>query len=481
MSKKLILVFLCVVFFSGPHFARADVVINEFVSHPNSGEKEWVELFNTNSADEVDLSDWKLTDLTSPSTDPKEEKLLDLSGVLSSSNNDILVFEFTSKLNDAGDSIGLYNGTTLIDRVSYGNVVSPYVANITAPSVGTSGALISGIWQTDQSPTKGTQNPDTAVVSISSDDSDTSDESSSDPTVVTTDNSSSGGVTTTKSKTVVEQKIKTQITSKALSLVNVPLAFQATTLGHSGEKLYSGEYFWNFGDGGSGKMDAFNTQPFFHTYYYPGNYVVSLDYYQAFYTDDSAPDASSQINIKIIPENISISNVGDANDFFIEITNNTNDNANLSSWVLVSDQKGFKIPKNTIVASKQKIILSPKITNFSIEDENTLKLLDSQGNLIFDYSSPPINQLTSSETAPIKTKNQSKNFTPEEIPANNLTASAISGNITNNDDTSNLGIIIFVIFLIFIGVAAYAVYFIRHKKMIPQNENDGNDFEILDE
>jgi hypothetical protein len=456
MSKKLILVFLCVVFFSRYHLARADVVINEFVSHPNSGEKEWVELFNTNSTDEVDLSGWELTDLTNPSTDPKEEKLLDLSGVLSNSNNNILVFEFTSKLNDAGDSIGLYNGTTLIDRVSYGNVASPYVANITAPLIGTSGALISGVWQTNQSPTEGTQNPDTAVTSISSDDSDTSDDSN-DSTVATTDNSSSSGGATTNSKTTADQKIKTQIISKTLGLVNVPLSF---------------------GDGGSGKMDAFNTQPFFHTYYYPGNYVVSLDYYQTFYTDDSVPDASSQINIKIIPESISISNVGDVNDFFIEITNNTNDSADLSNWVLVGDQKGFKIPKNTIVASKQKITLSPKITNFSINDKNTLKLLDSQGNLIFDYSPPSTNQFSIAETTPIKTKNQSKNFIQEEIPANDLTASAISSDVANNDDTSNFATIIFIIFLIFIGAMAYTVYFIRHKKMIPEV---GSDFEILDE
>jgi ATP-dependent Zn protease len=261
------------------------------------------------------------------------------------------------------------------------------------------------------------------------------------------------------------------------------LPFQATVFGHKGEKLYSGEYFWNFGDGGSGKMDAFNTQPFSHTYYYPGNYVVSLDYYQTFYTDDSTPDASSQVNIKIIPESISISNVGDANDFFIEITNNTNDSADLSNWVLVSAQKGFKIPRNTIVASKQKIILSPKITNFSIEDENTLKLLDSQGNLIFDYSSPPVNQpdqISLSGTKPIKTtRTKNQDFTQQEIPTNNLTASAVSSDVANNNSTSNFATIIFIIFLIFIGVMAYAVYFVRHKKMIP--DETGSDFEILDE
>lgn len=129
------------------------VIINEFVSAPSSG-NEWVELLNITGSP-IDLTGWKLTELTDPDGIPTEILLLNLSGTIPA--NGILVFEVAgTNLNNLGDSIGLYDNTpTLINRVSYGNVASPYVADLTAPASEKSGAYISGAWQTDQTPTKG--------------------------------------------------------------------------------------------------------------------------------------------------------------------------------------------------------------------------------------------------------------------------------------------------------------------------------------
>jgi len=166
---------------------------------------------------------------------------------------------------------------------------------------------------------------------------------------------------------VVVQKIKTQISAKDFGLVGSPVVFQTITFGTTGEQLYSGKYFWNFGDGDSSEMKFPNVQSFTHTYLYPGNYRVSLSYYLNDFS--SVPDATAQMSIKIVGADISISRVGNAEDFFVELSNNTDYDADISNWILASAQKSFRIPRDTILQVKNKMMISPKITNFSIVDK----------------------------------------------------------------------------------------------------------------
>jgi len=185
--------------------------------------------------------------------------------------------------------------------------------------------------------------------------------------------------------------------------------------------------------------------------------------------------------------------VGDEKDFFIELSNNTNYDADISKWILSSDKKSFVLPKNTIIGSKKKIIISPKITNFSILDKETLKLMNSQGNKIFDYQSPiaPVVTILPTKTADeiivqpkISASENSKVVEPlgiapapaDQIPVENLPALAIQSDIVKNE--WNATIIVYFVSIIFIGASASAVYFLRRKKVV---SNAGDDFNILDE
>lgn len=90
------------------------IIINEFVSDPVAGEKEWIELYNA-STSSVDLHGWELYDGAGKIAS------LDLS---LGSNSFVLVSLSTSKLNNGGDSIILKNafGET-VDFVIYGDWV----------------------------------------------------------------------------------------------------------------------------------------------------------------------------------------------------------------------------------------------------------------------------------------------------------------------------------------------------------------------
>src|SRR3989344_5150317 len=320
MSQKLVLVFTAAVLFSRASFASAQVVINEFVSDPDSG-AEWVELLNTSSS-EMDLSGWSWTELAGPGTDTEHESSTkNLNGIISAAG--VFVFEMNSVLNNTGDSIGLYNRASLASRVTFGKV-NNYSKDLEAPAKGKSGALVSGSWQSDQEPTKGAVNP-------SSGNNNNGDEN--DNTSIDSSSSSSSVGSSAKSTVIISAKIKTEVSVRNIAYIGIPLAFQGKVT--QGDKAMShGRYFWNFGDGDFRETRAVRTDKFTHTYFYPGEYAVLFEYYPDAFAE--TPEAASKITIKVVPASVSISRVGTANDFFIELSNDTNYNIDLSGWTLWS-------------------------------------------------------------------------------------------------------------------------------------------------
>jgi len=89
----------------------SEVVINEFVSDPETGQKEWIELYN-NTTSTINLSGFTIEDGVGT--------IATLSGEIISHGFKVIELS-SSKLNNSGDTIVLkYNGE-IIDSVSYGD------------------------------------------------------------------------------------------------------------------------------------------------------------------------------------------------------------------------------------------------------------------------------------------------------------------------------------------------------------------------
>lgn len=451
MSKKLALV-LAVIFLSSFNLVQAEVVINEFMSDPSSG-PEWIELLN-NSSSEINLDGWKWTELASPGTDTEHEiSPKNLSGTIGAGG--FFVFELSSALNNSGDSIGLYNGTDLMDRVTFGNV-NNYSKDLEVSAKGKTGALISGAWKSNQEPTRGQVNP----FSVSSD-----EEASA------ASDDEEGGSESDKKIPQKLQKPKIQIISTKLAHVGVPFAIQGTGTGTLGEKLSHGRYYWNFSDGDFREVKVTNNEKFTHTYFYPGDYTIIFEYYPDVFTD--VPDAVAEATIKVLEPKILISRVGEANDFFIEITNETGHEADLSNWVLLSDYKVFTLPKNTTLSANKKMVISPKVSGFSVGDKSSLKLMTPQRELVFSYAYPVAPAKVATKKSSYIVKNEEKTlFAPKD-----LTAASILGQ-DKKTSGSTLSFVP-VIFLVFVGISAGGVYFIRRHRNTSKISSD--DFDILDE
>jgi hypothetical protein len=471
MSKKLILVLAAVIFFSKFGLVSAsDVVINEFVSDPDSG-SEWIELRNTSSAT-VDLSGWSWTELASPGGDTEHESSpKNLSGSISADG--FFVVEMSSALNNTGDSIGLYEGSNIQDRVTFGKV-NGYAKDLEVPTKGKSGALISGNWETDQEPTKNAAN---SASSSNNNESENNEEESETP--------SSGSSSSSRSSTntaTVSAKIKAEIIASNIAYAGIPLEFQGRAT-RGGQQVYNGKYFWNFGDGDFREVKTINADKFTHTYFYPGEYSVLFEYYPNFFAE--VPDAFDKITIKVLEPSVVISSVGSVSDFFIELNNQTNYAADISGWILAGANKSFVLPRHTTLSAKQKMMLSPRLTNFSISDKNFLQLLTPTGELAFNYSFPkPIARSSVSRSpSPVSPSLPLLNSS-NPISQNLSAASANSGIFEPETQNSSFSPLIPILFLALVVVSALAVYFIRQKNIFSESglsTQTGQDFEILDE
>ena len=489
--KKIILCLAVSLLFFGFKLAYAEVVINEiaWMGNSDNANAEWIELKNTGS-NNVDLSGWTL--------------------IAEDGTPNILLSEkCTNLIINAGNFL-------LLERTSDDSVIGVSADCIYAGAMGNSSELLKLVdgsahivdsvdatsgWMAGDNNTKETMQKSgsswiTAVATPKAQNAGTSTQNSSDNSNVGTTSSSAQNVDT-KIKVAEVLKIKTEIIAKNFAFTGIPVEFKANTTGYNNEQLSYGQYFWNFGDGDSKETKASDITKFTHTFFYEGEYTVALEYFQNYFSNN--PDAIDKIIIKVVKADVVISNVGDEKDFFVEISNNTEHDADLSKWILSSNTKSFILPKNTIIQSKKKNILSPKITGFTILDKDSLKLSNSQWETVFDYASflnPVKVSLGGLGGENAKSAPKSKAVpVPEDIvelsselggenateaAIENLGATAIKSLEDNTDSggNSNYGILGLLVFLL---VSSGAVYYIRTSNRKVVIEGAGSDFEILDE
>jgi len=485
MSKKLILVLGLVFFFLGGNLARAEVVINEIQLSPT--ERRFIELYNGSSS-AVDLTNWYIQRKTATGSDFGslvsktyfENKIIGAGAYFLISKNtmenaDIVLGSLTLT---ESNTIQLKNGNQeVVDKIGWGSGESSVVDN---PSEGQSiQKTENGSW-ISSTPTPGTINQ-TISSSGSNNDENSNSTSTTTTTTITSESSnsgsSSGGVSEPKVKVVENPTMKVKILTNALAFTGQPLEMQTSVIGFLNEKVVLGKAFWNFGDGSSFEQIN-NFEKFSHIYYYPGEYVLFLEYYQNSFSKTS--DATAKMIIKVLPTTVSISKVGDAKDFFIELSNNASSDIDISNWVINASGKIFILPKNSVIMSKKQMTISGKITGFLYGDQSDLKLYSGTGELIFDYSSSgvPVKAHTVVSLTPSSILPLTKGETPkaEGVYSDATQASVISsGAVENNPNNSSLPIFGSIIF---IGASASAVYFIRRKKVTGK---ESDDFEILDE
>jgi len=110
------LFFLLYLFSSVQIFASDSLVINEFLPHPSSGNKEWIEFYNP---DNIDLSNYFIDDDLDFNSDAGSSSKKSLATINNTSSL-YPYFEISSFLNNSGDFVVLFSPTgEIIDQYQY--------------------------------------------------------------------------------------------------------------------------------------------------------------------------------------------------------------------------------------------------------------------------------------------------------------------------------------------------------------------------
>ncbi|MFA6076538.1 MAG: lamin tail domain-containing protein [Candidatus Paceibacterota bacterium] len=472
MLKKVFL--LTIVLFFSARFAYAEVVINEVQVKPVG--ESFIELHNIDASQ--DLTGWSLKRKTASGTEYPLVSASRLEGKSISAGDYFLLanenyaggsapdITWAKSYNLANDnSVLLYDANgTLVDEVGWGDASGCGSSCPSNPEEGKSIQKTSaGSWNM-AAPTPNEENEATSVSLTSNDINEEESE----------DNSAES-----KPKISEPLTIKAKILVNTLAFAGQPLEIKTNVFGYSNENVVLGRAYWNFGDGESFEQ-VNNFEKFYHTYYYPGEYALFLEYYQK--KSSQTPDATSKVTIKVLPVTVTISRVGDAKDFFVELSNNANSDIDISNWVISANGKIFTLPRNSIIMSKKMMTISSKITGFKYGDQYNLKLSSSTGELVFDYPAsvlPPVKIAIQPKVPYVAVQPSIKSISvPEEVSVENLLASAVSGEGEIAKNNPIRAYFFTIILTVFLGVGAIAVYFIRQKRVVLET---GNDFKILDE
>ena len=516
MKIKILFILVFSFLFFGFEIVHADILINEVQINPSGA--SFVEIYNSGDTSQ-DLTGWSIKRKTASGTEYPFVSVSRLKDKIISANSYFLLANENSYTGSivpdatwatsynlaSNNSISLYDNTNVnpISKVGWGSTNDCDIACPLNPADGQSIQRSSNGWII-ATPTPKAQN----ASSLNS-----GDLGNSNSTNINTNNGGSGGSVIVsvpadvKPKVVEIPKIKTKITANVLAYVGIPFDLQASTIGFSNEIRNYGKYFWNFGDGDSKEINVSQNQKFSHTYYYEGDYDIRLEYYSNLYQD--TPDTVNTFEVKVIPATVIISKVGDAKDFFIELSNDSLYDIDISNWKITSFTKNFVLPKNTTIGTKSKITLSPKITNFAIFDKDSLKLLKSTSEVAYEYNSTPINvnNIVPSKETVAKNISTTNDITQSTSPGGNDISKEIKGgstpiissydsNLPNNteikgtsfgatpvlsdekNNNENKSYFFFWGFVVLLLVSCGAVYYIRGRKNV---QEVGGDFKIIDE
>ena len=135
--------------------------------------------------------------------------------------------------------------------------------------------------------------------------------------------------------------------------------FSGSAFEPGGTKAINVRYLWNFGDGATDQG-----QTVFHTYVYPGKYVVGL-------TVAAGDEAGmGRTSVQAVPAQIGLLA---QNDGSVVLSNQAVQEINIGLWSISSGTSTFSIPQDTIILAGQSVRFAPTTMNMSAGSSTQLR------------------------------------------------------------------------------------------------------------
>ncbi|MCR4330846.1 MAG: lamin tail domain-containing protein [Patescibacteria group bacterium] len=375
----------CATIFSTPFFVGAQVVITEIMYDAEGADTghEWIEIYNT-GGESVDIKNWKFFEADT------NHGLVSIAGgtsipaggyaIIADNGTQFLtdfpsfsgvVFDSSFSLkNDGGEVIAIRNDALEnVDILTYN------------PALGAGG---------DGMTLQKNGNAWTALSATPGAGGSAATPETSNTTTTTTETESSSSATAPSSNRnfPVEPQIYANAGSDRTVQAGADVVFEGQAFGIEKKPLPNARFIWNFGDGGTKEG-----QSVLYHYAYPGEYIVVLDVASGKFS------ASDRARVRVIPTSISISAVSIDTNPFIELSNTSQTELDISWWRLRAGENHFTIPKNTFIPSKSSIRFAASITGLAMTSFSDVTLLYPNGELAYRYGTEVIDM---SPVVPIK-------------------------------------------------------------------------------
>jgi hypothetical protein len=352
-----------------PLFANAAIVINE-VMYDVEGtdtDREWVELYNNGSEAVVIVvgsgsGSWRFVDSSAHTL-----KLESGSATLEAGAY-ALVLKNMSQFavdypavggNIFSSAIALTNTAAAVSiKDGTGGVLDEFSYNKDQGAAGDGNSLQrSGDDWIAATPTPGAVNASEPTVIEDNDATDTDDDNDDDEVATTSSTLGSFTISVAKKRVVT--------VGSSVNFVAKPSRKAAAE---------QGRFEWSFGDGAANTGLSVE-----HTYDFPGTYVVMVNGEAGDY------EASARTEVQVIEADVDITAVITEGKTYIEITNQTAYELNMSDWQLESASSTFDFPTGMMIKSKAVLRIPGSISTLSPQGEVSLRL--PSGEVISTYDS----------------------------------------------------------------------------------------------
>lgn len=356
MIKRLILILFLI-----PNLTNAAVIINEimydFPGIEGNGEHDWIEVTN-NGTVSVDLSTFKFFEANTNhglKFDRGSTMLLPGAFAIIANATSTFLVDFPNFNGTLFDSSFSLNSTSAGEMlvIRTGEFVDEdsvtYSSDWGAKNDGRSLQKINEVWVA--------ANPTPGGVNLELEQTSQQQTSSSTPSI-SEPTPEAGSVSWP-----AEQQIYANAGKDKTVIVGADVYFSGQALGIEKEPLENARYLWNFGDGAMAE-----NQNVKHVYQYPGEYIAVLDVSSGKYS------VSDNLLVKVIPNQLKII---EANEEFVKLQNGSNNNLDISGWVLRAGNETFKFPASTFIKANLVLMIPFSISGIKISINEKIELLYS--------------------------------------------------------------------------------------------------------
>lgn len=170
------------------------------------------------------------------------------------------------------------------------------------------------------------------------------------------------------------KQIKVEAGDDKIVFVGQKALFQGKVFGFNNEEIKNARFLWNFGDGTINEGN-----PISHIYRYPGEHVVILNASSGIYAN------RDQLRAKVSASPLKITGLKPGENGFVEISNQSNYEIDISGFSFSDGKKYFYFPENSIIPAGSRTLVSGNISGINFASPSSAKFYYPDDSLIQEF------------------------------------------------------------------------------------------------